>query len=385
MAQRDAVDETAPEAPVDPSTTSETVATEVTSTEAPVVEGTEAVSAEGTEASVVEGTDVAEATDQQPEPEKPKVITADEVKKFGEFVTADEGAIKTADKANGALTTEALTAVTEFYAELPNTTVKKAVIAWLAEQMVEALAERMDAITARSFSLIKKALEGVVTHKQTAIKEPVDLKAAFIDAATALYLGPTFLVQPEGLPADWQVQVQALGLKLAESDVPAYLEYLAAKATWDALSDEDKAATVQVEGANDMELVNPQPVAPQVSAIVVRAANLARGNVTRAAKAPKADGTKAPRAAAGGPAYDGPKRSITKHIAEFMATQPAGHFAKISEIRAFKSEEYPEGNASQGAISAALFNADGPKDVSAKLPGIAAVEVEGRKGARKAA
>lgn len=152
--------------------------------------------------------------------------------------------------------------------------------------------------------------------------------------------------QPEGLPTDWQEQLNKMvqvGINEAE-----LLE------KWQETPEDER-----------------QGEEPKLSAYTSQAVKLSSG------KGPRKPG----RPVGAVSTYTGVRRDIGKHIEHAFSDKPSGTWLSINEIRSIQSPEYGEASPSGGAISARLFPKSGK---SATVEGVeAALDASGRKGARK--
>jgi hypothetical protein len=185
---------------------------------------------------------------------------------------------------------------------------------------------------ARSLSLVLHALQNAATKspRPQVTKEPVDPTGPFVERATALYLAVSLMVPGKGVSADWQTKVTELAETL-KGDVERYQEWLNSTA-------EDKGD------------------APEVNDVVLAAARLAEGKVTKA-RAPKAAGTGTARPSTPRDP-NSPQRSITRHIAEAFRGKAVGDELTMAQISTFSSVEYGGEKVSQGAVSAKMWKKD---------------------------
>lgn len=236
------------------------------------------------------------------------------------------------DSTTGVVPSEELTKVTAAYNEL-DANGKRASKKWAQEEMMKAV-QALDGPLARAYSLVTESL--VATGKSGSTSTPADPTGAFVNRVVALHLAVNELTGnvPERVSEDWSERVGKLITELSEQ--------VATYRTW--------LNTEPAEGAE-------KPDAPEVNPVVKQAFKLAtgRGGVGKAS------------------APSGPRADIGKHIIEAFAEHPSGHTLKVSEIANFKSSEYPNGNASQGAVSARLF----PKSGKCTVEGIEPIEKDG--------
>jgi hypothetical protein len=305
------------------------------------------------------------------EPEKPAGPTDDELKAaWSGFEAAvgkpepAEGAIGARDLASGEMGDAATSAVTEAYKALLTTSQKRQAREFLESAMKAALSEKLDAVLARAYMQLGNAVKSTGAARETVARAPVDPTTAHVERVASIYLATSMVAPPSGVAENWATRVQELANSLG-GEVQAYLNYLAAKAEWD---------------AKDEATRGDEPKAPEVSDVVVQAAKIARGRAVSTRKTSGTKGDSAPRVS--GPGYSGPRRSVGAHIQAAFASQPVGTFLKISEIAGATSEEYGDDHPSSGAVSAALFPASGKvRDLGGIEPAIE----NGNKGARKIA
>lgn len=256
------------------------------------------------------------------------------------FKEAAAKVIETADKETGEVVADNVGPANEAYRLLEGQKAKAAARAWLQEAMLEAVG-KLDAVGARSYSDIAANLKAGSSGPKAST--PADPTAAYVAKVSALTLALA-LVQaekPEGDEVDAKVtEAYNAGWELAQ----AHLAHEANEA-------EDKG-----DG-------------PDLTPVVRQALKLAAGKAT-------GGGNRAPST--------GPRGDIAKHIQAAFAEQASGTFLKVSEIAKFKSAEYPEGNASQGAISVRLFPKTGSCTVEGVIPVDKGTDGATAKGAKKA-
>ena len=273
------------------------------------------------------------------------------------------------DPTNGNVTEADMAEIAEAFANLPGGTRShtKALDRLQSNQMT-ALTEHMWAVGARAYSLIIVALKnaGKATRArvESVAKVTVNPTDAHVALASAHALAVNFLTVGEGVDAGWGAMVNDKVNSLRDQ-VVTYSAYLGDKGVYDALSDEDKAQT-------------EEPTAPEVDAVILAAARLARGRVPGAKKAPKeSTGTSA---AATPRDPSAPRGDILAHIQEVFASQPVGAFLKVSEITKVGTSQYGAGQASGGAVSARIKSAK-----FAEVAGLEYVNDGNGQGVRKTA
>lgn len=332
------------------------VATEATET-ASTTE-TDATDTQATEAGAAATDEAAKA--EESAPAAPAGPSKEEIEeKLGEFLSlvdgilgqpAAEGQDAVAGKIdpnNGAVSAEDMALVVEAFKNLPGGTRSHSkAIDLLQKNQTSALTDYMWAVGARAIALmlieLRAAGKSTKPKVETIAKPTVSPTEAHVQLAVAHILAVNFLPLGEGVTDDWQALTNA---KVSEigSEVPTLQKYLADKAVWDALDDEAKANTAE-------------PTQPEVDAIVLHAARIARGRVAGPKKAstprePKVPGTSVPRDPSA------PRGDILAHIQEVFASKPVGTFLKVSEIAKEGSSQYGAGQASGGAISARIKGA----------------------------
>jgi hypothetical protein len=335
------------------------VATEAApdTTEAEVTE----VSAEATESTEAPSEATPENGETPAAPAKPEGPTAEEITAAVEtFKATVELQIQARDAQTGELPQTNMDAVKAAYIELPAPKGRKQARDFLEEAMKDALLKTMDSNLARAYLACSEGVKSATGTRETVAKPTVDPIEEYMRKITATYLSTSLVPKPEGLGDDWPTNLQERARNLS-NDVQAYVDYLVKLTAW---SDADEATR------------GDEPAAPDVAPEVVEAANIARGRVARRATKAKATGTSAPRAT--GQGYSGPRRDMQKHIAEVFAAVPSGTFIKTGTIAKTASSEYPNSDASSGAVQARLDSA------SFAVAGVTPTVQGGVKGAIKA-
>jgi len=272
------------------------------------------------------------------------------------------------DPANGTVSPEDMAVVVEAFKNLPGgTRAHNRAIERLQLNQMTALTEHMWAVGARAIALmlIELRAAGKTTKpKVESVARPtVSPTEAHVALAVAHILAVNFLPVGEGVDETWGAQTNAKVTELA-SEVGVFQKYLADKAAWDALTDEDKATSAE-------------PTQPEVDAIIMQAARIARGRVAgpkKAAREPKAAGTSTPRDPSA------PRGDILAHIQEVFASKPIGTFLKVSAIAKEGTSQYGAGQASGGAISARIKG-----EAFSKVEGLEYVNAGDGQGVRKTA
>lgn len=326
----------------------------------------------------------------QPAPEaKPAGPTEDEINeavaKFGEVLDEvtglgkdDNGNVDPTAKgereaSTGAITDALKTKVQAAFAALPRGTTKASArpkAKDLVDSRLLAAMDAMDMPLARTLFTVQQdclTVRGAGSEGTGITAKPVDPTEDFVNRVTIHSLAAYALVPGEAVEADWPTRVEALVGELA-GQVRPHVDYLAAQAEYDALSDEDKGKY-------------NEPVEPETHDLVKAAVKVSQGRGTGVRRPRKAStggegGTSAPRAP-----YTGNRRSVAKHIEEAFANQPVGTWLSIAQIAKFESAEYSGDKVSQGAVSARVYAPGG-----CTIAGIKPQEnADGKKGAVKIA
>lgn len=269
------------------------------------------------------------------------------------FKAAIEKALEDMDVSSGSLPLAATDGVGTEYRKLEGQKAKNAAKTHVEDSIRDAIAGDDPSMQrARAYVEIRNALAVATASKGgSAPKEPVDPTTGYANRLASLQLASLIVGNdvPDGVDTE-KANTEAADLvsSLGEQ-VEQYL-------TWQRSDAEDKGD------------------APEVSPIVKAAFKLATGKATGSVRA----------SGSTGPSYSGPRRDIVKHIGEYLADKEDGSFHKISEVAKFQSSEYPDGSASQGAITARLFDKEG---AARTFDGFVGVQPEGGnpKGVRKLA
>lgn len=242
-----------------------------------------------------------------------------------EFNSVVESVLATRDEATGELTEENKGRVTTAYRALDQAA-KRAAKDKAEADMMDAV-QKLDGPLARALSEVRASLIAGGSSKSE--KAPADPAAAYVQRMASLRLAVQIAEAeaPTVEGRDLGVEIDKL-VSESQDDVTKLREYNANEA-------EDKGD------------------APEVSALVRSAFKLSAG---KAAKVRTGGGS------------SGPTGDVAKHVIEAFAEHPSGHELKVSQIANFKSSEYPNGNASQGAISARLFPPSGKCTIEGVIP-----------------
>ncbi len=354
----------------------EATETASTDTESTATESTEATTATTDEAAAAETAAPAAPTG----PTKEEIDAA--LDSFVGLVDSILGSPKTneseavagkIDPQNGEVPAEHMKTVVEAFLALPGgTRAHNKAIQLLADKQMTALTEHMWAVGARAIALMLNALraagKGTKAKVETVAKPTVSPTVAHVATAVAHILAVNFLPVGSDVDDNWGELTNAKVTELA-SEVGVLQKYLADKATYDALTDEQKADTAAF----------PEPTQPEVDAIILQAARIARGRVAGPKKAaatrePKVAGSSVPRDPSA------PRGDILAHIQEVFAELPVGTFLKVSAIAKVATSQYGAGQASGGAISARIKG-----EAFSKVEGLEFVSQDGGQGVRKTA
>lgn len=260
---------------------------------------------------------VTESTTEAPasnEPAEGTAPEADEPKQIdlAPFQAVVAEVIATRDESTGVVSADELAKTTSAYNEL-DADHKRASKKWAQAEMMTAV-QALDGPLARAYSLVGESL--VATGKSSSTSTPADPTQAFVNkvASLRLALAEVEANVPEKVATDWSERTDKLTGELGDQ-VAAYRTYL---------------ATETPEGQEP-------PAQPEVSPVVRSAFKLATGKASGGGRQ------------SGG---SGPRADIAKHVAEVFANLDSGTELKVSEVAKVKTAEYPQGTASQGAISA---------------------------------
>lgn len=277
-----------------------------------------------------------------------------------EFMAAVEAAVndESVDSSTGTIPEALVATVTKTYSAIPGKG-RKAAQTYLQDKMQECMvagtSDPRQFIKARShLDLLKIVQSQAGATRETVVKQPVDPTEALLERVVPALLAAHLILPGEGVAADWAERANAKAHELTDH-VKRYREYL-----------------IENEGKTGDDRA-PEPEG--IDRLVLAAARLAQGKpVTRKAARPKAPSDGTPRVSSG------VRRDVAAHIAEYFADKPVGHWASVSEIANFDSQEYAGDHPSSGAVSARLY----PKSGTCTLDGVAP-EARDKKGAVKTA
>lgn len=287
-----------------------------------------------------------------PAPQQPaEAKAAEQPVDLGSWNEAVSAALENADKTTGTVPEANVSAVVAAYRALSTkgrAEAKKAVQGHLRTQVQDRQIAKAQAVMALSDAMT----EGTATKATREHREPVDPTKAFVDRAAMLSLAKTIFasVVPQGVKDNWTEDARALVAEL-QPQVDAYAAFLKAKA----------AHTGEGDGPTEPEGVSP---------VVKGAFKLAQGKSAGLPKV-RAEGGSTTKTS-----FEGPTRSIVRHIQEAFEDLPSGAFLKVNEIRKHRSREYGDDLPSSGAVSSRLKSKN-------KIEGITPGEKDGAQGAYK--
>jgi hypothetical protein len=299
----------------------ETATMSTDTVEAPASDTTEA-----TPEAVTAETAATEATPEEQAAEAAKAAeNAENEAKVEAFKSAVAEALKERDAETGHLAEVQNVAVQTAYRELTNAKQKKSAKVHLHDCLKDAV-NSSDIILGMAVMNLTNLINSTSTPKPTATPKAVDPSQAFIDSLATLHLAYT----------------------LRRADVPAGVDADAAFAKVD-----EKVEALSEKADEYYAWITGKPEErgdePEVDAIIKRAIKAMQGRST-VIKA--SSGT--PRAATGGP-----RRNVRTHISQAFGDRPVGSMMKVAEIANAHTAEYPNGDCSPGAVSAALKSEKG--------------------------
>lgn len=281
-------------------------------TEAPTT--TEAEKEAPVTSTVTETPDTTEATDSTTEATATEATPEFDLTAFKAAVDA---ALAERDSATGTLAEAPIESVKAAYRDLDGAKAKNAAKKHLTDFLQNAIDE-MDIVLGKATMILSKAVQNAGSASKGAPPTPTDPTEAFVQRLTVLNLA----------------------YNLVATDVPEGVDEEAARAkVTEAVEANDEAARTYLEWASKPEADRGDE--PEVSALVKKAVKVAMGKGVGSVKA-------------GGTAHEGPRGNVARHIQLAFADQPLDTFMKVSEIAKAKTEEYPNGNASPGAVSSRL-------------------------------
>lgn len=256
-----------------------------------------------------------------------KAAPSDDITDFKAVVAT---ALAERDQATGTFPEVQLENVKAAYRNLPGAKAKNAAKKHLNDELRNAV-NTADILTGQAIMvLVDLTLNAGTGTKAPAERKPVDPTANFVDQMTVLNLAYNLRRAdvPDGVETDGAegafAKVDALVSEHSEAAEKYY--------TWVTSKADDKGDE------------------PEVSGLVKRAVKAALGKAATAGRS----ASSSPR-----PASDGVRRNVRTHIGQVFADKEPGTFLKVAEIANAETAEYPEGNCSPGAITAALKSEKG--------------------------
>lgn len=294
---------------------------------------TDTVEAEAAEATVSDTNEATEAT--TAEQDAKAQAQAEGEAKLAEFGAAVTGALAERDTATGTVPEVHISKVVEAYRALPGAKFKTAAKKSMVERLQDAV-NSTDIVQGMSVMNLTKAIESAPAGAKAPAtpKAPVDPSVKFVDDLTVLHLAYT--LRRADVPEGVEVEGENSAFGKVDAKVESLNDQAEAYYAWVKSDAEDKGEE------------------PEVDALVKRAVKAAQG---RAASAPRATSS-TPRQSSGGP-----RRNVKTHITQVFAEYEVGTVLKVAEIANAKTEEYPDGDCSPGAISAALKSDKGVEGV----------------------
>lgn len=311
-----------PEVPAEQITeTTEADAAEASTDPTNAQEGTEMTDTVEVEAPVEETT--AAQADSSDTTEVDEAAVAAE-NKFTEFQAVVQTALDAKDETTGTVPEVNLEAVKTAYRELPGAKYKGKAQRHLNDRLKE-IVNAHDIITAQAAMACIDAIEHAgPSRTERAPKTPTDPAENFRDRLTVAHLAYALVRNdvPEGVDADEQYS-------LVEAKVGELSDAASSYFAWVNSTADDKGDE------------------PEVDTLVKRAVKAAQGKAATAPRARSASsGTRTP--------HSGGNRNVRTHIAQAFENDPSGTEKRINAVAKTVTAEYPEGDCSPGAISAAF-------------------------------
>lgn len=276
---------------------------------------TDTVEAEAVEAPVSDTTESVEATTEATE--KPAEAPID----LSAFEASVATAVAEKDNTTATIPEVNVEAVKEQYRNLNGAKAKNAAKKFLNDKLRDAVnsGEMLDGMA--TMALIDAVGNAGASKTPASERKPADPSAAYVERLTILHLAYSLARAdvPEGIDAE-----EAQG-KVGEQ-VEALTESAESYFAWVKSTAEDKGD------------------APEASPLVVKAVKAAQGKAASATRT----ASSTPRQAGG------ERRNVRTHINQVFADLESGTFLKVAEIANAKTDEYPDGSCSPGAITAAL-------------------------------
>jgi hypothetical protein len=243
--------------------------------------------------------------------------------KFTDFQAVVQTALDAKDETTGTVPEVNLEAVKTAYRELAGAKYKGKAKTFLNEKLKE-IVNAHDIISAQAAMACIDAIEHAGPAKrETTKREPSDPAEAFRDRLTVAHLAYALVRAdvPEGVDADEQYG-------LVEAKVGELMGQAESLFAWTQSSADDKGDEPEVDG------------------LVKRAVKAAQGKAATAPRKAATGATRTPRS--------GGNRNVRTHIAQAFENDPSGAEKRINAVAKTVTAEYPEGDCSPGAISAAF-------------------------------
>jgi hypothetical protein len=294
-------------------------------------ETVEAPAEEAVASDTTETVETAEGTSEADEAAKKAKAEADAAEKLDAFKSVTESALSQRDTTTGTLPEVHNQTILGAYRALPGAKGKSAAKKHLTDLLKSAI-NSADIVLGMAIMQVTNLVTAAPasTPKAPTETKKVDPTEAFVESLATLHLAYTLRREdiPNGVDAETAfTQVDEKVNELSEQASTYY--------TWFTNKAADKGAE------------------PEVPVLVKRAVKAALGRAVGSG-APRKASTGQPKAP-----MTGPRRSIRTHIAQVFGDSPVGTVLKVAEIAKATTEEYPDGDCSPGAVSAALKSTKG--------------------------
>jgi len=243
--------------------------------------------------------------------------------KFTDFQAVVQTALDAKDETTGTVPEVNLEAVKTSYRELPGAKYKGKAKTFLNEKLKE-IVNAHDIITAQAAMACIDAIEHAgPSPRAQATRTPTDPAEAFRDRLTVAHLAYALVRAdvPEGVDAEEQYG-------LVEAKVGELMGAAESLFAWTQSTADDKGDEPEVDG------------------LVKRAVKAAQGKAATAPRKAASGATRTP--------HSGGNRNVRTHIAQAFEGEPSGTEMRINAVAKKATAEYPEGDCSPGAISAAF-------------------------------
>lgn len=243
--------------------------------------------------------------------------------KFEDFKAVVETALGSKDETTGTVPEVNLEAVKTSYRELPGAKYKGKAKTFLNEKLKD-IVNAHDIITAQAAMACIDAIEHAgPSPRAQATRTPTDPAEAFRDRLTVAHLAYALVRAdvPDGVDADEQYS-------LVEAKVGELMGQAEALFSWTQSSADDKGDEPEADG------------------LVKRAVKAAQGKAATAPRKAASGATRTP--------HSGGNRNVRTHIAQAFEADGSGAEKRINAVAKTVTAEYPEGDCSPGAISAAF-------------------------------